>query len=152
MRVVRLNEQIVGQPFMLECAMSTPRGINSRVDIVWTRDGVEVESINDVSSNFSSTEVVVYTNIYTIPLLGTYDDDVVYECEVIINSSPLRIISENVTLDVTGMCALIYSFGYVMCDGCPMFAGIWLVCAPGGHGPGGWGCMYWSNHECAWYT
>ena len=104
--VATLNEQIVGQPLMLECEMSTPRGISSRVDIVWTRDGVEVEHINDISSNFSSPEVVVYTNIYTIPLLGTNDDDVVYECEVIINSSPLHKISENVTLDVTGMCAL----------------------------------------------
>ena len=106
--VVTLNEQIVGQPLMLECEMSTPRGIDSRVDIVWTRDGVEVEHVNDISSNFSSPEVVVYTIIYTIQLLGTYDDDVVYECEVIINSSPLHIISENITLHVTGMCALIY--------------------------------------------
>ena len=100
--VTTLNEQIVGQPLMLECAMSTPRGIDSRVDIVWTRDGVEVEQINDVSSNFSSPKVVVYTNIYTIPLLDTYDDDVVYECEVIINSSPSFIIRDNVTLDVIG--------------------------------------------------
>ena len=101
--VTTLNEQIVGQSLMLECAMSTPRGINSRVDVVWSRDGVEVEHIQDVNSTFSSPEVVVYTNIYTIPLLGTYDDDIVYECEVIINSSiPLRI-TDNVTLDVTGM-------------------------------------------------
>ena len=106
--VTTLNEQIVGQPLMLECAMSTPRGIDSRVDIVWTRDGVELERINDISSNFSSPEVVVYTIIYTIPLLGTYDDDVVYECEVIINSSPLLEIAQNVTLDVTGMCVLNY--------------------------------------------
>ena len=98
-----LNEQIVGQPLMLECAMSTPRGIDSRVDIVWTRDGVEVERINDISSNFSSPEGVVYTNIYTIPLLGTYDDDVVYECEVIINSSPLFRMKDSITLDVMGM-------------------------------------------------
>ena len=101
--VTTLNEQIVGQPLMLECAMSTPRGINSRVDIMWTRDGVEIERINDVSSNFSSLEVVVYTNIYTIPLLGTYDDDVVYECEFIINSSPLFRIKDNIILDVKGM-------------------------------------------------
>ena len=100
--VTARNEQIVGQPLMLQCAMSTPRGINSRVDIVWTRDSIEVERINDVSSNFSSPEVVVYTNIYTIPLLGTHDDDVVYECEVIINlSQPLRI-KDNITLDVKG--------------------------------------------------
>ena len=101
--VTTLNEQIVGQPLILECAMSTPRGINSRVDIVWTRDGVEVEHINDVSSNFSSPEVVVYTNIHTIPLLGTYDDDVVYECEVIINSSPLSRMKDNIALDIIGM-------------------------------------------------
>ena len=106
MVVVTLNEQIVGQPLMLECAMSTPRGISSRVDVVWSRDGVEMEHINNISSNFSSPEVVVYTNIYTIPLLGTYDDDIVYECEVIINSSPIRKVKDSITLDVTGMCAL----------------------------------------------
>ena len=107
--VTTLNEQIVGQPLMLECAMSTSRGNNSRIDIVWIRDGVEVECINDVSSNFSSLEVVVYTNIYTIPLLGTYDNDVVYECEVMINSSPAFIIRDNVTLDAIGM-NLIYFY------------------------------------------
>ena len=101
--VTTLNEQIVGQPLMLECAMSSPRGISSRVDVVWSRDGVEVEHINDISSIFSSPEVVVYTNIYTIPLLGTYDDDIVYECEVIINSSPPFKINDNVTLHVSGM-------------------------------------------------
>ena len=101
--VTTLYEQIVGQPLMLECAMSIPRGINSRVDIVWTRDGVEVERINDVSSNFSSPEVVVFTNIYTIPLLGTIDDDVMYECEVIVNSSAPFRIKHNTTLDVKGM-------------------------------------------------
>ena len=104
--VTTLNEQIVGQPLMLECAMSTPRGITSRVDVVWSRDGVEVEHINDISSNFTSPEVVVYTNIYTIPLLGTYDDDVVYECEVIINSSPILKITNDVLVNVTGMCTL----------------------------------------------
>ena len=102
MKVTTLGEQIVGQPLMLQCAMSTPSGINSRVDIVWTRDGVEVERINDVSSNFSSPEVVVYTNIYTIPLLGTIDDNVVYECEVIVNSSQPFRIKDNTTLDVKG--------------------------------------------------
>ena len=98
-----LSEQIVGQPLMLECAMSTPRGIGSRVDVVWSRDGVEIERINDISSNFSSPEVVVYTNIYTIPLLGTYDDDIVYECEVIVYSNPILTVTDNLTLDVTGM-------------------------------------------------
>ena len=101
--VTTLSEQIVGQSLMLECAMSTPRGISSAVDVVWSRDGVEIEHINDISSTFSSPEVVVYTNIYTIPLLGTYDDDIVYECEVIINSSPPFEIKDNVTLHVSGM-------------------------------------------------
>ena len=108
MVVVTLNEQIVGQPLMLGCAMSTPRGISSRVDVVWSRDGVELKHINDIRSNFSSPEVVVYTDIYTIPLLGTYDDDIVYECEVIINSNPILKITDSVTLDVTGMYTLTY--------------------------------------------
>ena len=112
--VTALNEQIVGQSLMLECVMSTPRGITSRVDVVWRIDGVEVERINDISRNFSSPEVVVYTNTYIIPLLGTYDDDIVYECEVIINSSPILKVTDNVILDVTGKCALIYYIKTIM--------------------------------------
>ena len=112
--VTTLSEQIVGQPLMLECAMSTPRGISSTVDVAWRRDGMELEYTENISSNFSSPEVVVYTNIYTIPLLGTYDDDIVYECEVIINSSPMLKITDNVTLDITGKCALIYDINYLI--------------------------------------
>ena len=104
--VATLSEQIVGQSLMLECAMSTPRGISSTVDVVWSRDGVDLDFIENISSNFSSPEVVVYTNIYTIPLLGTYDDDIVYECEVIINSSPILKITNDVLVNVTGMCTL----------------------------------------------
>ena len=69
-------------------------------------DGVDLDFIENISSNFSSPEVVVYTNIYTIPLLGTYDDDIVYECEVIINSNPIIRIINNVILNVIGMCTL----------------------------------------------
>ena len=112
--VTTLNEQIVGQSLMLECAMSTPRGISSRVDVVWSRDGVVLEYIETINSNFSSPEVVVYTNIYTIPLLGTYDDDIVYECEVIINSSPVLEITDNIIVNATGMCTLIYYSSYLI--------------------------------------
>ena len=104
MIVTTLNVQIVGQPLMLECAMTHPRGISSRVDVVWSRDGLEIEHINDVSSNFSLPELVVYTNVYTIPLLATYDDDIVYQCEVIINSSPIFRIRGNITINFIGMC------------------------------------------------
>ena len=112
--VETLNEEIVGQSLMLECAMSTPRGITSTVDVAWSRDGVDLEYIENISSNFSSPEVVVYTNIYTIPLLGTYDDDIVYECEVIINSNPILRRTNNVILNVTGMCALMYNSNYLI--------------------------------------
>ena len=108
-----LNEQIVGQSLMLECAMSTPRGISSTVDVVWSRDGVDLEYIENITSNFASPEVVVYTNIYTIPLLGTYDDDIVYECEVIINSSPILKITDSVIINVTGTCVLMYCSSYL---------------------------------------
>ena len=104
--VTRLDVSTVGQPLMLQCAMSTPTGISSTVDIAWRRDGVEVEYIENISSNFSSPEVVVYTNIYTIPLLGTYDDNIVYECEVVINSSPILKVSDSIIINVTGMCPL----------------------------------------------
>ena len=110
--VTALNAPTVGQPLMLQSVMSTPTGISSTVDFVWSRDGMNLEYIENITSNFSSPELVVYTNIYTIPLLGTYDDDIVYECEVIINSSPILKITDSIIINVTGMCALMYCSNY----------------------------------------
>ena len=82
--------------------MTTVRGITSRVDIVWSSDGVEIvrrEGVISITTNSSA----LYTDYYTISQLGTADDDRVYQCEVVINRSSQISTTNSVTLDVTGM-------------------------------------------------
>ena len=91
------HTQIVGQSLTLECSATTVRGITSRVDIVWKSDDKELDKITGIKANDS----LEFTAIYTIPLLSTTDDGRVYQCEVVINTSPPVMATGSVTLNVT---------------------------------------------------
>ena len=95
------NTQIVGQSIILQCEVTTVRGIISRVDIVWSSGGTVLERMNDVSSNTMGNSLV-YTDFYTISQLSTTDDGRVIQCEVVINPSQPVMASDSITLDVTG--------------------------------------------------
>ena len=107
--VTALNTQTVGDPLELQCEVTTVRGNTSRVDIVWTSGGMELERMNGVSSTTMDNSLV-YTHSYTIPKLNTTDDGRVIRCEVVINTSPPVMATDNITLNVTGECDI------VMCD------------------------------------
>ena len=81
--------------------MTTVRGITSRVDIVWSNDGVELQRMNGTNASLSSDLSTMYTSTYTIPLLSTVDDSRVYQCKVVIDTSPPVMATGSVTLDVT---------------------------------------------------
>ena len=93
------NNQTVGQSLALQCEVTTVRGITSRVDIVWSSDGTELERMNGVSSTIMGNSLV-YTDSYTISQLSTDYKNRVIQCEVMINASPLA--NDTITLDVTG--------------------------------------------------
>ena len=95
------NTQTVGQSLTLQCEVTTVRGITSRVDIVWSSDGTELERMNDVSSTTMGNSLV-YTDSYTISQLSTTDEGRVIQCDVVIITSPPVMASDNVTLNVTG--------------------------------------------------
>ena len=92
------NIQTVGQSLTLQCEVTTVRGITSRVDIVWSSGGVELERMNDVSSTTMGNSLV-YTHSYTISQLSTTDDGRVIQCEVVINTVTA---TDSIKLDVTG--------------------------------------------------
>ena len=96
-----LNTQTVGQSLTLQCEVTTVRGITSRVDIVWSSNGTELERMNNVSSTTMDNSLV-YTDSYTISQLSTTDEGRVIQCEVVINGSPIVMASDSITLDVTG--------------------------------------------------
>ena len=90
------NTQIVGQSLTLECNVTTVRGITSRVDIIWSRDDVE---LNRTISPAMINSSLFYS--YTISMLSTDDEDREYKCTVEINNSPVA--ADSVTLDVMGI-------------------------------------------------
>ena len=100
--VTALSTQTVGQSLTLQCEVTSVRGITSRVDIVWTSGGTELQRMNNVSSTMMSNSLV-YTNSYTISQLNTTDDGRVIQCEAVINTSPSVMANVNTTLNVTGM-------------------------------------------------
>ena len=100
--------QTVGQSLTLQCEVTTVRGITSRVDIVWSSGGTELQRMHNVSSTIMD-DSLVYTDSYTISQLSTTDEGRVIQCEVVINASSPVMANNNITLDVTGIycCVLV---------------------------------------------
>ena len=96
------NTQIVGQSLILECSVTTVRGITSRIDIEWSVGNVMLQRTEGVDTTSTDSDFVVYTNIYNISQVSTFDDGRVYQCKVIINTIPQLMATDSVTLDVTG--------------------------------------------------
>ena len=79
------------------------RGITSRVDIVWSSNGVELKRINNTNMSLTVNNSELYEDTFDIPLLSTSDDGRVFQCEIIIMTTPSIIVAtSNITLDVTG--------------------------------------------------
>jgi len=101
--VTVLNTQIVGQSLTLECSVTTVRGITSRVDIIWSSDGTELERMEGINVSSSTTDnSVVYTDTYYFSQLSTTDDGREYQCEVVINTSPSVMDNDSFRLDLMG--------------------------------------------------
>ena len=97
------NDILVGQPFSLECIITTVRGISSQVNIIWSK-GSDIEELKreNVSANVTMFSSVMYRDYLNISQITTDDDNETYRCEVIINSSSPVTASDNYTLHVIG--------------------------------------------------
>ena len=99
------NTQIVGQLLTLECSVTTVRGITSRVDIVWMRNGLIIKRVDSISFTSTTKDSQVYRDIYTVAQLKTSDGGTLYHCETGINISPkITTSSKLVILDITSEC------------------------------------------------
>ena len=98
------NTQIVGQSIKLNSNVIAVVGITSRVDVMWFKgvNGFQLARFEGVTANYLNDSFLLYSFSYTIPLLSTADDGRVYQCEVVINTSPLVNATGSVILDVTG--------------------------------------------------
>ena len=96
-----VNSLTVGQPLFLECTVNIACIIRGEVTVVWSVDGVELESTRSVNYTESS---VVYVENYTIPQLHKSDNGKLYQCEIMINTSVLVTAAANLTIALSGKC------------------------------------------------
>ena len=86
----------------MECIVTAVRGITSGVDILWSSDSGVLREINFTTAVMMNNSQV-YTDSYTITQLSTSDNGKGYQCIAVINSSPLLMANDSITLDVNGM-------------------------------------------------
>ena len=107
--IIALNNQTVGQSLTLESTITTVRGITSRVDIVWSSNGIELKRINNTNTSLTVNDSEVYEDTFNIPLLRTSDNGRVFQCEIIImTSSSIIVAISTFTLDVNGKSCKFY--------------------------------------------
>ena len=97
-----LNNQTVGQSLTMESTITTVRGITSRVDIVWSSDGLMLKRIEGINHTSTSNNLIIYTDTYTISQLNTSDEGRNIQCDTFINAIPPVTASDSVSLNVTG--------------------------------------------------
>jgi len=100
--VVAPLTQIVGQSLLLQCNVVSVRGINSRIDFVWSSDGTVLQTDEGVSPTVRTPTTTSLMSTYLISPLSTSDEDRTYQCEMTINTTEPIITTDNVTLNVTG--------------------------------------------------
>jgi len=109
------NTQIVGQSLTLECSLTTVRGITSRVDIVWSSDGVELKKSEGKTINSTTHNSVTYIDTYTILQLNTSNEGQQFHCEAIINGLSPVMDYESIILDVSGKITLALAHRFFYC-------------------------------------
>ena len=92
----------MGQSLTLETTVTTVRGITSRVDIVWSSNGLMLKLTEGFNQTSTSNNSVIYTDIYNIPQLNTADEGRNIQCDTFINAVSAVTASDGVTLNVTG--------------------------------------------------
>jgi len=86
---------------MLQCCAITVRGITSRVDIIWTNgSNIQVRRFNNIAASNILNTSAVYNDIFVIPSLDIGDIGSVYQCEVVINTSPPIIVEDDFTIPI----------------------------------------------------
>lgn len=99
---------------MLECSVNVAKEIPSRIDFIWSSGSLVLRTVEINVTNNSN----IYVDIYHILQLGTDSYERNYKCEVVVSTLPLVVVSDNLTLNVTGkkytiIDGMLYEYTYV---------------------------------------
>ena len=102
--MVDVPEANVGQSLSLECNITTLGYITNRVDVIWSKNSIELKQTEGVDVSYMDNSRAVYVNTYNLFQVNTSDNNDVYQCKIIINQKPPLITVGATTLNVNGKC------------------------------------------------
>lgn len=97
-----MESPVIDQSLPLECTVTSVTDIASRVDIVWTTGNKQVRRVNNVAASDINT-LTAYKDTFVTPPLDISDIGSIYQCKVIINSSPPTVATDDFTIPLPGM-------------------------------------------------
>ena len=92
---------MVGQSLLLKCDITTVRGVTSKIDIVWSSDGLELMRTNGINISMATNNSMLYTDMYLISLLSTADEERMYECTSVITAQSPIMTTDTISLNIT---------------------------------------------------
>ena len=95
------NTQTVGQSLTLQYEVTMVRGITSRVNIMWKREGGVFNTTN-ITTNTTMNTLLVHRGFYTILQLSTNDDGIMYEYKLVVHGKSRVRTNGAIRLNVTG--------------------------------------------------
>lgn len=95
--ITALNQSI-GNTLALRCDVRIVKGITSKVDIVWKVDGIEILRYNGNISENHTYYVYYFDSSKT---LTANDNNTIYQCEIIINRSPVINTTDSLMLSLS---------------------------------------------------
>ena len=101
--VIAIGSQTMGDKLSLRCDVNITKGISSSVILVWKINDTERGEIAIYPLNNTS---VMYTNFLNISSLNSTDNNTVYNCQAVINTSLSVNVSDidnaNLTINIAG--------------------------------------------------
>ena len=82
--VTALNNQTLNNSLMLECNITTVRGITSNMDIVWMANNTIIRRMNNSVGKLINN-LIMHRDVYHVSNVGS--DGIQYHCHAIINES-----------------------------------------------------------------
>ena len=93
---------MVGQKLVLQCVATAVEGITVGVNIVWRKDGSEFLRVDQPDRRPALNGSVQYTDVQEVAALAPDDHDSIYQCEMVIYTTPPVVASKELQVDITG--------------------------------------------------
>ena len=99
-KMTAIGSQTMGDNLSLKCDANITKGISSSINFTWKINDTEIGDTGQVVKHPLSDTSVLYTNSLNISSLNSTDNNTVYSCQAVINTSLSVNVSDAVSLTI----------------------------------------------------